>query len=69
MLSLAFLWFQLQMTQQYLREEICPPAEVRAHSANLDASTGIGTLRRTSIKQVAQMDLLQIGASASSACT
>jgi hypothetical protein len=30
--SLAFLWFQLQMTQQYLREEIYPPAEVRAHS-------------------------------------
>ena len=52
MQSLAFLWFQVQMTQQYLSEEISPPAEVRAHSANLDASTGIGTLRRTSIKQV-----------------
>lgn len=29
--SLAFRWFQLQMTQQYLREEIYPPAEVRAY--------------------------------------
>src|SRR5260221_11434645 len=44
MQSLAFLWFQLQMTQQYLREKTFRPAESPANSANLNTPIGAGTL-------------------------
>jgi hypothetical protein len=52
MQSLAFLWFELQMTQQYLRERTFGPAESPANSANLNTPIGAGTLRRASVKQV-----------------
>ena len=45
MQSLAFLWFQLQMTQQYLNEKTFRPAQSRANSANLNRPTGADTLR------------------------
>ena len=52
MQSLAFLWFQLQMTKQYLREKTFGPALSPANSANLDKPIGAGTPLRKSIKQV-----------------
>lgn len=46
MQPLAFLWFEMQMTQQYLREKTFGPAPSPANSANLNtaigASRGIG---------------------------
>jgi multidrug resistance efflux pump len=51
MQSLAFLWFELQMTQQYLRERTFGPAESPANSANLNTPIGAGTLRRASVKR------------------
>jgi hypothetical protein len=39
--SLAYLWFQLQMTRQYLREEASPPAQVPADAANWNEPIGI----------------------------
>ena len=44
MQSLAFLWFELQMTQQYLREKTFGPAESPANSTNLNTPIGAGTL-------------------------
>lgn len=49
MRSLACLWFELQMTQRYLREETFAPARVPPIAANLDAPTDIGALRRPSV--------------------
>jgi hypothetical protein len=40
MQSLAFLWFELRMTQQYLREKTFPAAQVPADAANLHAAIG-----------------------------
>jgi multidrug efflux pump subunit AcrA (membrane-fusion protein) len=40
----VFLWFQLQMTQQYLRERTFGPAQSPANSANLNTPIGAGTL-------------------------
>jgi hypothetical protein len=40
MQSLAFLWFQLQMTQQYLHEKTFGPAQAPANSANLNTPIG-----------------------------
>jgi RND family efflux transporter MFP subunit len=40
MQSLAFLWFQLQMTQQCLHEKIFGPAESPANSANWNTQIG-----------------------------
>jgi hypothetical protein len=40
MQSLAFLWFELRMTQQYLREKTFRPAQVPADAANLSAAIG-----------------------------
>ena len=51
MQSLAFLWFEMQMTQQYLREKTFGPAESPANSANLNTSIGSDTLRRASAKK------------------
>jgi hypothetical protein len=41
MQSLAFLWFQLQMTRQYLREKTFPPAQLPAKAANWNEPIGI----------------------------
>ena len=38
--SLAFLWFQLQMTQQYLHEKTFGPAQSPAKSANFNTPIG-----------------------------
>jgi RND family efflux transporter MFP subunit len=62
MQSLAFLWFQLQMTQQYLREKTFGPAESPANSANLNTPIGTGTLRRASAKRKRSKVLLRIAA-------
>jgi hypothetical protein len=62
MQSLAFLWFQLQMTQQYLREKTFGPAESPANSANLNTPIGAGTLRRASAKRKRSKVLLRIAA-------
>jgi RND family efflux transporter MFP subunit len=40
MQSLAFLWFQLQMTQRYLHEKPFGPAQSPANSANLNTPIG-----------------------------
>ena len=40
MQSLAFLWFQLQMTQQYLHEKTFGPVQPPANSANLNTPIG-----------------------------
>jgi hypothetical protein len=40
MQSLAFLWFQLQMTQQYLRGKTFGPAQSPANSANWNTPIG-----------------------------
>ena len=40
MQSLAFLWFQLRMAQQYLHEKTFGPAQSPANSANLNTSIG-----------------------------
>jgi hypothetical protein len=39
----AFLWFQLQMTKQYLQEKTFEPAQSTADSANLNTPIGAGT--------------------------
>jgi hypothetical protein len=52
MQSLAFLWFELQMTQQYLREITFGPAQSLANSTDSNTPSGAGTVRRTSVKQV-----------------
>jgi RND family efflux transporter MFP subunit len=62
MQSLAFLWFQLQMTQQYPRERTFGPAESPANSANLNTPIGAGTLRRASVKRKRSKVLLRIAA-------
>jgi hypothetical protein len=53
MQSLAFLWFELQMTKQYLREITFGPAESPDNSANLNTPIGAGTL--ASVKPVPPM--------------
>ena len=40
MQPLAFLWFEMQMTQQYLREKTFGPAPSPANSANLHTAIG-----------------------------
>jgi hypothetical protein len=62
MQSLAFLWFQLQMKQQYLRERTFEPAESPANSANLNTPIGADTLRRASVKRKRSKVLLRIAA-------
>jgi hypothetical protein len=52
MQSLAFLWFEMQMTQQYLREKTFAPAPSPDNSANLNTPIGTSTLRRASVKQL-----------------
>ena len=52
MQSLIFLWIQLRMTQQYLREEIFDPVQSPANPADPNKPTGPVTLARDSIKQV-----------------
>jgi len=52
MQSLAFLWFEMQMTQQYLREKTFGPAESPANSAHLNTPIGAPTLRRASVEPV-----------------
>ena len=52
MQSLAFLWFDSQMTQRYLNEITFGPAQPRANSANLNTPIGAGGLKRASVKQV-----------------
>jgi RND family efflux transporter MFP subunit len=48
MQPLAFLWFQLQIAKQYLREKKFAPAQVSAKTE----STGIGTPRRVNRKRL-----------------
>lgn len=55
MQSLAFLWFEMQMTQQYLREKTFGPAESPANSANLHTPIDAETLRRVSVEQRPRM--------------
>ena len=52
MQSLIFLWIQLRMTQQYLREEIFDPVQTPANLADPNQPTGPVTPARDSIKQV-----------------
>jgi hypothetical protein len=52
MQSLAFFWYRLQITQQYLSERTFAPARVPASAANLNAPMGVGTLHRASVNQV-----------------
>jgi hypothetical protein len=40
----AFLWFQLQMTKQYLQEKSFAPEQPTPDSANLNTPIGDGTL-------------------------
>jgi hypothetical protein len=42
MQSLAFLWFELQMTKQCLSEKTSSAAQVPAKATNLHAPIGIG---------------------------
>ena len=51
----AFLWFQLQMTKQYLEEKTYGPAQSTADSANLDTPIGAGTPPGASPTQTAPM--------------
>ena len=55
MQSLAFLWFQLQMTQRYLHEKTFGPAQSPANSANLNTPIDAITLSRASVKQLPPM--------------
>ena len=55
MQSFAFLWFEMQMTQQYLREKTFGPALSPADAANLNTPIGAGTLPRVEIKPVLPM--------------
>jgi hypothetical protein len=41
----VFLWFQLQMTKQYLQEKTSGPAQSPADSANLNTPIHTGTAR------------------------
>jgi hypothetical protein len=59
MQSLAFLWGQLQIAQQYLREEICPPEQVPGNAANLDSPTDMTRVRQPFANQVARMKSAQ----------
>jgi hypothetical protein len=56
MQSLAFLWFQLQMTQQNLQEKMGSPEPVPGNAANLESPTGMATVRRPSANQVARIE-------------
>ena len=62
MQSLTFLWFQLQMTKQYLDEKTFGPAQSPANSANLNTPIGPGTLRRAPVKKTRTKLLLRIAA-------
>ena len=55
MQPLAFLWFEMQMTQQYLREKTFGPAPSADNSANPNTPIGAGTLPRISIKELPPM--------------
>jgi hypothetical protein len=56
----VFLWFQLQMTRQYLSERTFGQAESPANSANLNTPIGAGTL--ASVKRRRSKILLRIAA-------
>jgi RND family efflux transporter MFP subunit len=56
----VFLWFQLQMTRQYLCERTSGPAESPANSANLNMPIGAGT--RASVRRKRWKVLLRIAA-------
>jgi hypothetical protein len=51
MQSLAFLWFDLQRTQQYLREKTFGPGPSSANSSNLNRSFDAGVPQRESVRQ------------------
>jgi hypothetical protein len=51
MQSLAFLWSDMQMTQQYLREQTFGPIPSSANSTNVNRSIDVGMLRRESVNQ------------------
>ena len=53
----AFLWFQLQMTKQYLQEKTYGPAQSTADSANLNTPIGAGALPGASPTQTTPMAL------------
>ena len=55
MQSLAFLWYEMQMTQQYLHDKTFGPAESPANSANLNTPLDAGPLRRASDEQVSRI--------------
>jgi RND family efflux transporter MFP subunit len=56
----VFLWFQLQMTEQYLRDKAFGQAESPANSANLNTPIGAGTL--APVKRKRSKILLRIAA-------
>jgi hypothetical protein len=58
MQSLAFLCFELQMTQRYLSDITFGSAQPRANSANLNTPIGAGTL--ASVKKKRSKVLLRI---------
>ena len=47
----AFLWFQLQMTEQYLQEKTDGPAQSTVGSANLNTPVDGGTPSGASLTQ------------------
>ena len=51
MQSLAFLCFDMQMTQQYLREKTFGPTPSSANSANLNRPIDVASLRSELVKQ------------------
>ena len=56
MQSLAFLWYEMQMTQQYLRDKTFGPAQSPDNSGTLHTPIDASTLRRASIKQLPPME-------------
>jgi RND family efflux transporter MFP subunit len=60
MQSFTFLWFEMQMTQQYLRDKTFGQAESPANSANSNMPIGVGTL--APVKSKSSKILLRIAA-------
>ena len=48
----AFLWFEMQMTQQYLREKTFGPAPSSTNSANLNTAIGAGGIGNAIVQEV-----------------
>ena len=55
MQSFTYLWFQMQMTKQYLREKTFGPEQPMADSVNPDSSISAGRPPRVTVEQVSPM--------------